>query len=331
MNDIKKPMAADYAAQGEIRVSRLEMRFEVPGIESKRIFANGRMQVRVWVIVVAVDEDGTPVPLQYFPELISTRLVRYQDGRPLAQEPYAGQPLPGWNASFMENRYAHEMPGATNSAGGSAGSAGVPVEFWVSSSDVGQLQIAAEVTVQGKVYRSNNTINPDGAKLNNSAVISAERCPGYSPELFSWKSQEVFGAWGGARLFRYDLGLYSGGQQVKLIDWETHQYGESSRWPVKFCYTGMIASPSIGRSRSFTGVMLPVQATEVDIIGFRVPAIQGDGQLTAFKGMPPVYVRSLEEPRLDPFRFQVLDEFGNAHPLSLMVDIQSSEFLLVRG
>ena len=134
----------------------------------------------------------------------------------------------------------------------------------------------------------------------------------------------------GARLFRYDLGLYPGGQQVKLIDWETQQYGESSRWPVKFCYTGMVLSSSLGRPRSFT-VMLPVQATEVDIIGFRVPATQGDGQLTAFKGVPPVYVRSLEEPRLGPFRFKVLDEFGNAHPLSLMIDIQNSEFLLVRG
>ena len=181
--------------KGEIRVTRLEVRFEVPGVESKRIFANGRMQVRVWVIVVAVDEDGTPVPLRYFPELISTRLIRYQDGRPLAQEAYTGQPLPGWNASFMENRYAHEMPGATHSAGGSGGTAGVPVEFWVSSSDVGQLQIAAQVTVQGKVYRSNNTVNPDGAKLNYSAVISADRSPGYSPDLFSWKSQEVFGDW----------------------------------------------------------------------------------------------------------------------------------------
>jgi len=319
----------NLAVQGAIRLSRLDVRFEVPGIESKKIFANGRMQARVWVFVEAVDESGTPVPLAYYPDLISTRLIRFHDGKPLAREAYTGQPMPGWNAGTQENRYTHEMPGAVYSSGGAGGSTGTPLEFWVSSSEAGQLQIAVEVTVQGKVYRSNNSVNPDGGKINKSIVIVAERSPEYSPDLFTWKSQEVYGAFGGASLFRYDLGLYPGGQQIKLIDWETRQYGESSRWPVKFCYTGMILSHP--RPRSFTGVMLPVRAKSVDIIGFQLPVSPRVGELVAFKGVPSEYKSSLEEPRLAPFMFAAIDEFGNAHNFSLVVDIQNSEFLLSRS
>lgn len=329
MSDMKKPTVAGYSTQGEITISSLKVRFDAPGVESKRIFANGRMQVRTLVFVVAVNQSGAPVPLQYFPDLISTRLIRFHDGQPLAQDAYAGVPVPGWSVSVLENRYAHDMPGTTPATGGTGGTTGTPLEFWVSSSEIGQLHIAAEVTVQGKVYRSNNTVNPDGTKNHESIVVSAERSPEYSHELFSWRSHEIFGAWNGVRLFRYDLGLYLGGQQVKLIDWDTHQYGESGRWPVKFCYTGMLTS--LRGSRSFTGIMLPVRAAEVDVVGVRLPVIQRVGELVAFKGIPPVYKFSREELRLDPFFFTALDEFGNTHHLSLVVDIQSNEFLLVRG
>ena len=328
MADVQSFARGATSIQGPIRLSRLDVRFEVPGVESKRIFANGRMQVRVWVFVEAVDDSGLPVPLSYFPDLASVRLIRYHDGKPLALNGYIGQPLPGWNASFEENRYIHEFPGVVLSPV-SGGSAGTPLEFWVSSSEEGQLQIAAEVTMQGKVYKSNNTVNSDGTKFNKSIVIVAERSPGYSADFFSWKSQEVYGAFNGTRLFRYDLGLYSGGHQIKLIDWETRQYGGSNRWQVKFCYTGIILSHP--RSRSFTGVMLPVKEKEVDIIGVQLPVSQRDGELVAFKGVPPVYDYSLEEPRLDPFQFSVIDEFGNSHFLSLVTDIQNSEFLLNRG
>lgn len=318
----------ELPVQGEISLSQLDVRFEVPGIESKRVFANGRMQVRVWVFVEAVDENGAPVPLAYFPDLISTRLIRYHDAEPLAGDTYTGQPLPGWNSSRMENRYTHEMPGLVQSPGG-GGSVGTPMEFWVSSSEEGQLQIAAEVTIRGQVYRSNKTINPNGSRINRSVVIIADRSPAYSHDQFTWKAQQLLGSFRGASFFRYDLGLYPGGRQIRLLEWETHQYGESGRRPVKFCYTGLILSHPV--PRSFTGVIASVGVKEIDLLGQQVSADCADGELVAFKGVPPVYKYSPEEVRLEPFKFVVLDEYGNTHQLMLVIDIESSEFLLRRG
>jgi hypothetical protein len=319
----------ELPVQGEISLSHLDVCFEIPGVESKRVFANGRMQVRVWVFVEAVDEDGTPVPLAYFPDLISTRLIRYHDAEPLIRDVYSGRPLSGWNSSNAENRYVHEMPGVVQSPGSGGGNAGTPIEFWVSSSQEGQLQIAAEVNIRGKVYRSNKTTNPNGSRINKSVVIIADRSPAYHHDQFIWKAQRLSGSFAGADFYRYDLGLYPGGRQIKLIDWDTHQYGGSGKYPLKFCYTGLILSHPV--PRSFSGVIASVRVTEINILGVQLSVDRVDGELVAFKGVPFVYKYSPEEVRLDPFKFIVLDEFGNTHHLMLVVDIESSEFLLRRG
>ena len=315
--------------QGEITVSRLDVRFEIPGVESKRVFANGRMQVRVWVFVEAVDAEGTPVPLAFFPDLITTQLIRYHDAKPLAREPYTGRPLSGWNSSSLENRYVHEMPGAIQSPGSSGGNTGTPIEFWVSSSEEGQLQIAAEVTVQGNVYRSNKTVNPNGSRINKSVVIIADRNPAYSHDHFTWKAHRISSPSVAVNFFRYDLGLYPGGRQIRLLDWETRQYGETGKYPVRFCYTGLILSHPV--PRSFSGVMVSTRAKEIEMLGARLSVDRLDGELLAVKGIPAIYSSSSEEIRLDPFMFIVLDEFGNTHQLMLIVDIENSEFLLRRG
>ncbi|MHC8289276.1 hypothetical protein ACYZUD_21195 [Pseudomonas sp. XS1P51] len=313
------------------RVSRLEVRFEASGIESKRVYANGRMQVRVWIFVEAVDEDGDTVQLDFYPDLISARLIHYHNSEPLGHALYEGNPVAGWNASHFENRYAHEMPGGIPSGGTGGGSNGTPVERWVSSSVEGQAQIAAEVTVQGKVYRSNNTINPDGRKINKSVVIQAEKSTDYSREQFTWESHEIRGSFNSDLLFRYDLGLYPGGRQVKLLDWKSDQYGSSGTFPVTFCDTGLI----LGRDapRSFMGVIVPSRATEVDVYvsgWHRLEVNQRSGELTVIKGTPPKYVRS-EDVRVSPYFFTAIDEFGNTHDLSLEIDISNDEFILRRG
>jgi hypothetical protein len=315
------------------RVSRLEVRFEAAGIESKRIYANGRMQVRVWVFVEGVDENGEQVDLDYFPDLMSVKLIHFHSGELLQHDVYVGQPLDGWNASTYENHFAHEMPGGVQSGIGSGGSGSraKPIEFWVSSSEEGQAQIAAQVTVQGRVYRSNNTVNPEGSKINKSVVIHAERSLGYNVEQFTWQSQEVHGHFAGDLLYRYNLGLYPGGRQVKLLDWESSQYGANDKYPVLFCDTGLI----LGREapRSFVGVIAPSRAKVVDVYVSRYHSIevnQRAGELTAVKGMPPKYVRAAQV-RVDPYHFTAIDEFGSSHKLSLEIDIPQDEFVLRRG
>lgn len=239
MNDITEPVVG--ISERPLRISRLEVRFEVPGIEFKRIYANGRMQTRVWVMVEAVDEEtGDSVPLSYYPDLISARLIQYHDGQPLRSGGYNGQPMPGWTASYEKNRYTQQMPGATHIPHSRGGSTGIVREFWVSSSEVDKLQIAAEITVQGNVYKSNNTVNPDGSRINKSVVVVAERTPAYSLDHFTWVPHQIEGAFNGAMVFRYCLGLYLAGQQIKLLEWDTKQYEGSGKYPIKFCYTGLI-------------------------------------------------------------------------------------------
>lgn len=311
-------------------LSRLEVRFEAPGLESKRVYANGRMQVRVWVFVEAVDENGDAVELDLSPLQFGAKLIHFHNGQPLEGEPYTNLPLTGWNASRYENGYTHEMPAGSQS--GSAGSSsGTPVEFWVSSSIYGQAQIAAEVTVQGKVYRSNNTLNPDGRKISRSIVIHAEKSPDYGVDQFTWQSHELQGSFEGDLLFRYNLGLYPGGRQVKLLEWESRQYEVGGAYPVYFCDTGLIVGQR--PPRSFMGVMAPSQAKELDVYVSRwrkVEVNQRSGELTVIKGIPPKYV-SAKNVRVDPFKFTAIDEFGNIHKLSIEIDIPNDEFILRRG
>ena len=317
-------------ARAKIRISKLQVRFEVPGIESKKIYANGRMQVRVWVFVEAVDrETGSAVQLPFYPSLVTTRLIRYHDGKPLRGDVYANQPMPGWTSCTSPNEFVHEMPGAVlpPSTGGS--DSGSMMEFWVSSAEEGQLQIAAEITCDGQVYRSNKTANPDGSKLNSSVIVVAERSPAYSHEEFTWRSEEVRGAFNGYTLFRYHLGLYPGRRQVKLLSWDTAQYEGSGQFPLRFCYTGLILSHPA--PRSFTGIMAPVGSQSIDVLGFQLPVKQGDGEIVAFMAIPPDYKHTGVDVRLDNYFFTVLDEYGNTHKLSLIIDIQATEFLLRRG
>ena len=311
-------------------LSRLEVRYEAPGVESKKVYANGRMQVCVWVFVEAVDDNGDAVEIDFTPLQFSAKLIHFHNGQPLERELYQHLPLTGWNASRYENGYTHEMPGGVQS--GSAGSSGgTLIEFWVSSSIDGQAQIAAEVTVQGKVYRSNNTLNPDGRKISRSVVIHAEKSPDYGVDQFTWQSHELRGSFGGDLLFRYHLGLYPAGRQVKLLRWESQQYEVGGVYPVLFCDTGLI----LGRDapRSFMGVMAPSRAKELDVYASgsrKVEVNQRAGELTVVKGIPPAYVRS-EDVRVAPYYFTAFDEFGNAHNLSIEIDIPNDEFVLRRG
>lgn len=318
-------------------VTRLEVRFEVPGIESKRLFANGRMQVRVWVFVEAVDTNGDPVPLSFYPDLILTKLIHFHNGSPLEREVYAGNPLPRWNGSGTENKYTHEMPGGGFQAfsGGrdQPFSSSEPMVFWVSSSAVGQAQIAAEVTLQGKVYRSNNTTNPDGNKIPSSVTLIADQKTTFSPDQFRWDSERVGGERDGDKLYRYNLGLYPASRQFKLVHWEAFKTnGDRVQYPVNFCNTGVINGvPDV---KSFVGEF-PAATTKRFQVNmpnnqYSVDVHQRSGELSLIQGVSAKYVDS-SGIKTGPFPFTVIDEYGNDHKLSIGVDVQKVAFLLQRG
>lgn len=318
------------------KVTNIEVRFEVPGVESKRIYANGRMQVRVWVVVAAKDVDGNPVTFPYFPDLVSTRLIHYHSGKPLESNAYIGKPLVGWNYTAIENKYSHEMPGWLQPASVNERQSALqnePLVFWVSSSEVSQVQIAVEMTLQGKVYRSNNTTNPDGTKINKSIIIQAEKKVTYGIEQFRWDLETVEKQKPNMdALFLYHLGLYPGSRQVKLISWESAKNNELNRYPIDFYR--VIPRFSGTPIKYFVGVFPSSAQKSVRI---NMPEGQYDidvhhrfGELSVVKGLSSRLAGSFVD-RKGVFPFTVIDEYGNDHNLSIKVDEIGLKFILQRG
>ncbi|MGH8387081.1 MAG: hypothetical protein ACRESJ_16555 [Pseudomonas sp.] len=317
------------------KVTKLDIRFEVPGVDSKRIYANGRMQARVWVLVEAQDEDGNPVKLPYFPDLMSARLIQYHNGKPLETNVYLGKPLAGWNSSTTENRYSHAMPGGLPFGPVSeplSAAQNEPLVFWVSASEVAQAQIAVEVTLQGKVYRSNNTTNPDGRKINKSIIIQAEKKVTYGVEQFRWSLEETKVGSATDTLFLYHLGLYPGATQIKLLSWESAKYNELNRYPIDF-YRAVPRSAAW--AIKYLAGVFPSSAH--NSIRVNMPGGQYDikvhhrsGELSLVKGVANRSAGFIGE-RRDLFPFTVIDEYGNDHNLSISVDEHNLKFALQRG
>lgn len=333
---ISEMVASPPPTAGRVdKVTRLDVRFEAPGIESKKLYANGRMQVRVWVFIAAVDADGDDVPLSFYPDLISVKLIQYHNGLPLRSDVYTDKPLPGWNSSRFENTFSHETPGGIQSAAvdtQQSGSRNEPLVFWVSSSAVGQAQIAAEVTLQGKTYRSNNTTNPDGKKINKSIIIQADAKPTYAISQFRMQAERVGSERDGDSLYRYFLGLYPNERQVKLVAWESTQYNNGYQYPILFCNTGLINN--IPGVKSFCGEFPLATAKKVQVNlpenQYVADINQRSGELTFVQGVSTKYPMS-SPVRTAPFYFTVTDELGNDHKLSIAINVNNAAFTLQRG
>lgn len=344
MSDSKEPgveiVSVENALQAQApvqidKVTRLEVRFEAPGVESKRLYANGRMQVRVWVFVEAQDADGNPVSLPYFPDLFSARLIEYHTGEPLKVDVYTGSPLQGWSSSPIENKYSHEVPGwGLSSLVSDRLSAfrQAPLVFWVSSSVVGQTQIAVEVTLQGKVYRSNNTTNPDGRKINKSVVLHAERKATYAIDQFRWDLERPNIKSVDEQFFLYHLGLYLGSTQVELFSWESAKYNPDSKYPINFCRMNLEGAARA--IRFFTGVFPSAvqKSVRVNMPGWQydIDVHKRSGELSLVKGLSPRRADDFQA-RKETFPFIVIDEFGNDHALSIQIDERNLKFSLHRG
>lgn len=317
------------------KVTRLEVRFEAPGVESKRLYANGRMQVKVWVFVEAQDADGNAVSLPYFPDLVSARLIEYHTGKPLQQDVYTGRPLQGWNSSHVENKYSHEVPGwGLSSLVSDRLSAfrQAPLVFWVSSSVVGQTQVAVEVTVQGKVYRTNNTTNPGGTKINNSVVLHAEKKATYAVEQFRWESEPLKVGDAFNTFSLYHLGLYLGSRQVELFSWESTRYNPDNRYPIEFC---RVRPNSLAWAiKYFTGVLPSAtqKSVRVNLPGgqYDIEVHKRSGELSLVNGFSSRLGGNFQT-RNEVFPFTVIDEYGNDHALSIEIDERNLKFNLRRG
>ncbi|MDN4547557.1 hypothetical protein [Pseudomonas sp. C32] len=191
------------------RLSVFKVQFDGgAALTSKKIYANGKMQVRVRVILAAVDGGGKLAILT--PSIYhSLRLIDYKTGKLLAD---------GWVASERPNEYAQALYGV--SADWKEEVSVNPYthikELWVSSSVATDAQIGAVVTFNDKSIRSNNTTL--GAKFDSSVTLEAENPVIYERSKFRLDAVENKLAHERV-LTHFYLSLYVAERQIKLVNW----------------------------------------------------------------------------------------------------------------
>lgn len=202
------PVAPPAPADEVITIGDLEVKFDASSTERQRVlYANGRMQVRVLVLVSGLDESANKVALP--DSVLSTvRLVHYNGGQPLSD---------GWNSTIYENEYAHELPGrfarmAISPSEIEKGGLRV-LSFWVTTNKAVSTQIAAEVTINGQVFRSN--------KVGSPYIDSSVTLKGIAPATYASNSFYVEPHWvQGATMFVHHVGLFpvsDGGRNIPLV------------------------------------------------------------------------------------------------------------------
>ncbi|MFJ7315354.1 hypothetical protein ACIQVE_21855 [Pseudomonas sp. NPDC098747] len=209
--------------KGASRVSVVEVGFDNdPNIRTKSLYANGRMQVQVIVLMTVADDNGEPVEMP--PEVLaSVKLVHYNGGENLKN---------GWGAVDTENEYLHDLPGTASLARASAHHSStvanaVPrsfakkIVFWVSASAVGSTRIAAQVKIGGTVFTTNGTLP---GRHDKSVTLTALLPNAYSGVNFHFDMVHGGKPWDGVRIHKYYVGLYpirDGGVQTKLLNWSS--------------------------------------------------------------------------------------------------------------
>lgn len=180
---------------------------------SKLLYGNGRMQVKVQVLVSGVDANGDAM---HVPKEVmdSIELIHYSTGKTLRD---------GWGASTEQGRYTLEAPTSSTTADDydddeEDDRVHPQVRtFWVSSSVAGTTQVAARLTLNGLKVLSNGTTL--SSVHDSSVTIEAQLPQTYAIEQFRWYQTRRGNEEPGNRIWNYYLGLYPQGQQIKLVDW----------------------------------------------------------------------------------------------------------------
>jgi hypothetical protein len=308
---------------------------------SKLLFANGRMQVKVQVLVSGIDTNGDAM---YVPADVmeSIELIHYSTGKALRD---------GWVASAVQGRYTIESPPAPT--GGEVHDDDLENDsvhpqvrtFWVSSSSAGTIQIGARLLLNGERILSN------GATLfsvhDSSVTIEATTPAAYSLEAFRWYQTRRGDESPGNRIWNYRLGLYPQGQQIKLVDWIVagvnqgvdHDFAGGNRLnEYKTNYMKVILVRAGGPS---VGVSLPDRG-EPFVFTFTADAqtwnsqyytvtTQSDGELTVVQALSEYSTEAKKFKYGNKLHFLAIDQHGTEHKLAIRVDFHERNLYLERG
>ncbi|KHA74027.1 hypothetical protein NZ35_07950 [Pseudomonas chlororaphis] len=298
---------------------------------SKVLYANGRMQVKVQVVVAGVDRDGNVIAVS--DEVMeSIRLIHYDSGKTLQN---------GWRASTEQGRFTLAV--AQDDGDEDFSGQRRVRTFWVSSENVETIQIGASIKFDNTVIHSNGTTL--SSRHDSSISIEALIPVTYAIEQFRWESVWYDGGFGNHRIYKYYLGLYPHAQQVKLVDWIAENPAEDvvfafgnkvDGWNAAF-QAGILLRPD---SDTFN-VSLPFvesAGSTPDSIRhiyhekyYKVEVNDRIGELTVVQALSPTARDQSPVNRSDVFRFTVLDQFGTEHKLAIRTDFKERSFRMERG
>lgn len=306
----------------DLSIQRLEVKFDSSAVRHKALYANGRMQVRVLVLVSGENSQAEEVSLHGHPALQTLKLINYDTSAPLGGS---------WNAGTQENRYAHDMAGGAARVTPLVPADGNRVsdplesvqvfEFWVTSSRPGSIQIAAEITLEGRKYRSNGRNGYD-----SSVMLDAISPKQYSIANFMLNKTRVLDL---PTLFQkfeqHSLALYAEGRQLNLLDWNSLQVKYDAEYAVEFFSSGDATKVSDG-PRNYVGYIAP-------IYGERVTARTSQGFRSVAQDPGTISILSFvteEHPNKPEFKIlldlKVFDEYGTEHSVRVYPDIANRSY-----
>ncbi len=304
---------------------------------NKVLYANGRMQVKVQVVVTGLDRNGDVVAVA--DEVMeSIRLIHYDSGKTLRN---------GWRASTEQGRFtlavAHSTTVVEDDGDEDLSGQRRVRAFWVSSENVETVQIGASIKFDNTVIRSNGTTL--SSRHDSSISLEAILPVTYAIEQFRWENVWYEGGFKNQRIYKYYLGLYPNAQQVKLVEWIAEGSDDSvvfafgnkvDGWKAAF-QAGVLIHPDL---HTFNLSLPFIEASGVVPEAIRYIYHEKDykvevndriGELTVVQALSPGVRNQPPVDRSEIFRFTALDQFGTKHELAIRTNFKERSFRLERG
>ncbi|WP_456022827.1 hypothetical protein [Pseudomonas protegens] len=323
-------------------LANIKVKFDAnDNARSKSLFGNGRMQVKVQVLVSGVDTDGNAMHVSG-EVMESIELIHYNTGKTLRD---------GWAASTLQGLYTVETrpsPTAAEVHDDDLEDDSVHPQvrtFWVSSSSAGTTQIGARLSLNGERVLSNGTTL--SSVHDSSVTIEAQPPSAYSLEAFRWYQTRRGNESPGNRICSYRLGLYPQGQQIKLVGWNVtgveegvdHVFAGGNRLnEPKTNYMKVIlvrpGAPVVkvslpDRGDPFVFAFFPDAHTwNYEHYSVRV---RSDGELTVVQALSEYSTMAGKSRYGDKLHFRAIDEHGTEHNLAIAVNFHERSLNLERG
>ncbi|HEX4551418.1 hypothetical protein [Pseudomonas sp.] len=340
MNEYREASQGQLNVSGPLHDIKLNVKFDsAASVRNKVLYGNGRMQVKVQVLVSGFDEGGNQVSVPSS-VLDTVAMIHYNTGKTLRD---------GWSASAEQGRYTLEAPVSADPVELSGHEPENDVQphvrtFWVSSAGVGTTQIAARILLNGTAIRSNGT--GLSGRQDSSITVEAQLPITYAIEQFRWMSVRRGNEEPGNRIWNYYLGLYPQGQQIKLVDWSSsHPEGDVVftrgnklyAWKTNHLLGIMVRphKPEISLSLPFDGdsiayTLFP-DALSNKRKSYSVRVNDRDGELSVVQALSEYSDLTPKTGADGKFGFSVYDQYGTEHKLAIRTDTQERSFTLERG